>query len=958
MDDAFKNLPSGNQPDQAAIEKEYQDYLAKQNTRKSTRKALATTPTWTYAGNTTIPAGGDAGRINRVRVDPNNSSIVYACGPSGGLWKSTNGGTSWSTKTDQLLGIGTSDVAIDPTNSNILYLASGDGDGINGAFVTPSTIGVLKSTDGGVTWNPTGLHYTLQTSGPALYTVNELKINPKNTQVIMAATSFGLWFTTNGGVTWNEAQAGNFKSVEFEPGNPKVVYATTGSLTATPAAYYRSTNGGQSFTAITLPTATSAGRMQLGVSPASPNYVYVLADNLNNDAFLGLWLSTDTGKTFVEKSTTPNLLGFGNGTGGDATDGQGWYTLSIAVSPTNAAEVLVGGVDIWESTSSGTSWTRITDWNGFGKPYVHADIHGITFVPGSGTTAYCGTDGGVSKSTSVSSAWSDLSSGLEIAEQYSIGLSGSNANEWITEWQDNGTNLNNGGWSEVIGGDGMICFIDQTNNNVMYGETYQGSFEMSSNAGASFNNITNGLTETGPWATQWMQDPSSPNTLFAGLNNVWKSTNQGGSWTKISTYASTSTTIDAIAVAPSNDQYIYAAQTGAIYATINGGTNWTNVTGNLGLSNIAITKIAVDPNNPLRIWVTVSGYTAADKVFQSVTGGTTWTNISTNLPNLPANCIVYAGGGIDAMYVGTDMGVYYRDTTNTGGDWVAYTTGLPNVEISDLKIYAPSSILRAATYGRGVWQVGLYQPALTAPVAGFKAYPGKICATNTVQFTDTSTNEPTAWSWTFSGGTPATSTLQSPTITFNTAGTYSVALTATNANGNNSISQLNYITVYPNPPTPVVTQSDSTLTANPTTYPYYQWYKSGSIIGGATSYDLVESAKGGYKVIISDTNGCSSSVIFTVTVVNGINELSSLSDYVNLYPNPTTGNLQLIFDIPVSGTYTVKLSNVIGQTVYTTDMQLSGKTTRTLDLSGYSKGVYFLSVEGNNSRAVRKVVLY
>src|ERR1700739_3497665 len=194
-----RTYPTGVRPDPAVIEKDYQDYLAHQ---KNNHKAMAATPSWTYVGNVNVPSGGEAGRVNRVRFDPNNSSIVYACSPSGGLWKSTNGGTSWTTNTDQLLGIGTSDVAIDPTNSNIIYLSTGDGDGSVSAVQTPSTIGVMKSTDGGVTWNPTGLHYTLQTSGPSLYTVNELKINPKNTSIIVAATSFGLYYTSNAGVTW------------------------------------------------------------------------------------------------------------------------------------------------------------------------------------------------------------------------------------------------------------------------------------------------------------------------------------------------------------------------------------------------------------------------------------------------------------------------------------------------------------------------------------------------------------------------------------------------------------------------------------------------------------------------------------------------------------------------------------------------------------------------------------
>ncbi len=949
-----RSYPSGKLPDPAVIEKDYQNFLATQKNKQSSHKALGATGTWTYVGNTNVPSGGDAGRINRVRFDPKNTSIVYACAPSGGLWKSTNGGTSWSTNTDGLLGLGTSDIAIDPTNSSIMYLATGDGDGINGSFTTPSTIGVMKSTDGGATWKQTGLHYTLQTSGPSEYTINELKINPKNTSIILAATSFGMYYTNNAGLTWYNVQGGEFRSVEFEPGNPSIVYGTTGPLGGA-GSYYRSINGGQSFTSITLPSVSGAGRMQLGVTPAAPNYVYVFADNATNYSFFGIWLSTDTGKTFKLQSTTPNVLGFSNGTGSDATAGQGWYTLSIAVSPTSATTVLVGGVNIWESTNSGTSWTRITDWNGFGHPYVHADIHCIAFVPGSGTSVYAGDDGGVHKSTSVTSSWSDVSNGLQISEQYSIGLSGSNASEWITGWQDNGTNLANAGWSEVIGGDGMMCFIDQTNNNYMYGETYQGSFEMSSNAGASFKGITSGITETGAWVTPWMLDPQNSSTIFAGLNNVWKSTNRGTSWTKISTYATTGT-VTSIAVAPSNDQYIYTAQGGTIYSTVNGGTNWNNVSGNL--PNVAVTRIIVDPNNPLRVFVTMSGYNASDKVFMSNLGGTSWTNISTGLPNLPANCIVYAGGGIDAMYAGTDMGVYYRDTVNTGGEWVSYNTGLPNVIIADLQIYAPGNLLDAATYGRGTWQVGLYQPSALAPVANFTAFPTKLCATNTVQFTDTSANEPTSWSWTFTGGSPASSTAQSPTITYNTAGTYAVSLTSGNSVGSNSVTKTSFITVTPMPPTPVIKQNADTLTATPAGYASYQWFLNSVVVSGATSNTLVIAKKGVYKVTIADTNGCSAQgQLVVTTVVSGINEIS-INDYITAYPNPTTGNLQLAFDVPTNGEYTMNITNVLGQSIYADKLQLAGHTTKNINLAGFSKGVYFLSVEGNNSKAVKKILLY
>lgn len=944
-----RTYPTGKIPDVVAITKEYQAFLSQQD-KKSTHKLLSTA-SWTYAGNTSIPTGGDCGRVNRVRIDPNNSNILYACSPSGGLWKSSNGGTSWVPMTDQMLGIGTSDVAIDPTNSNIMYLATGDGDGIDGSYGTPSSIGVMKTTDGGVTWQQTGLNYTLQASGPSRLTVNQLAINPKNTQIILAASSAGLYYTSNGGISWISVLGGNVKSVEFEPGNPTVAYATNAN-----GGYSRSSNGGLSFKGITLPSQTGAGRMQVAVTPADPKYVYVLADNASNYAFLGIWLSTDTGKTFTLQASTPNLLGFQNGTGSDATQGQGWYTLSIAVSQTSPTTLVVGGVNVWKSTNSGTSWSKISSWTGGGGPYVHADIHSLAFLSGSGTTIYASDDGGVNKTTTTGTSWSDLSSNLEIAQQYSIGLSGSNANLWITGWQDNGTNLaSSGAWSEPLGGDGMMCFIDYSNNSYMYGEQYNGSFNMSSNGGASWKGITSGITETGAWVTPWLCDPQNPSTLFAGISNVWKSTNRGTSWSAISTFGSGGSTIVSIAVAPSNDQYIYAAESSALYATTNGGTTWTNVIGNLPGN---ISNIIVDPANPLRVWATISGYTANQKVYVTTTGGTTWTDMSTGLPNLPANCFAYQGGGIDAMYVGTDLGVYYRDTTNTAGAWVSYNTGLPNVEIADLKIYAPGSILRAATYGRGTWQIALYTPSTAAPTANFTAFPTTLCASNTVQFTDTSANQPTSWKWSFPGGTPSTSTLQNPVITYATAGTYPVTETAINSQGEDSITVSHYISVNPMPTAPSIKQSADTLFCTPANYNFYQWLKSGAPIPGATSSRLTVSATGVYRVDVSDSDKCSTYGQLVVTsIVSGINEIS-LNDYINVYPNPTSGNLQVSFDLPTDGDYELSVANVLGQTVYTNNLHIAGQSTHNIDMSGFSKGVYFLSIKGNSSSGVKKILLY
>jgi PKD repeat protein len=946
--------PSGIMPDKAAVALNYQNFLAQQASNNTAR--VLSSPLWSYIGPTSPPpGGGGAGRVNHLRFNPSNSSILYACTPSGGLWTSINGGSSWTTKTDHLYDLSCNDVAIDPTNTNVMYLATGDGDGIGGGFTTPSTAGILKSTDGGNTWNATNFNYTYSLSGPASMTVNEVMISPMDHNFIFAATSFGLYYSPDAGLTWNFILSGDFKDMAFEPFHPLKMYITTAG---SPAAFYRSTDGGLSFTKITLPNATTAQRMALAVTPADSNRVYVLADDAStNDDFLGLWMSTNQGQTFTRQSHTPNLLGFSL-TGGD-NQGQGWYTLSLAASPTNAGTVVVGGVNIWMSNNSGVSWNLNADQVGVGAPYVHADIHQLTYLPGSGSTFFAACDGGVFKTTNSGPNFGDISHNLEIAQQYCVGLSSNNANLWLSGWQDNGTNLLNGAsWVESLYGDGMVCFIDNTNNNNMYGETFNGGFHYSPNGGASYTNIAINTSELGAWVTPWQQDPAAPNTLYGGYENVWKSTNQGNVWNPISTWGVSGNSIVTLKVAPSNNQYIYAANLSTLYVTTNGGTSWTNINGTLPIGFNTLTGIAIDNANPSRVWVTFSGFSIGSKAYESDNAGTTWTDISTGLPPMPANCIVYQGSGIDAMYVGTDVGVYYRDTTTTMKNWVSYNNGLPNVEIADLKIYAPGNLLRAGTYGRGTWQIGLYNAPAVAPAANFSAYPLTICANTQVQFTDSSANQPTSWSWTFTGGTPATSTVQNPTVLYGTAGTYQVVLTATNANGNTTITKTNYIKVNPLPsPAPACQQTGDLLKCVPATYTYYQWFRSNVLIPYDTTSQFWMWQTGLFKVVVSNQFGCSiSSPSINVSVL-GINEVS-YNDEVAVYPNPATGSVNVSFNLPQEGNYVVELTNVLGQTVYTEKLQLNGPFTKTIDVSNFSKGIYMLSLNGQNTKIVKKIVVY
>jgi PKD repeat protein len=732
--------------------------------------------TWAFVGPTGAPTGGGAGRINFVRFDPANSNIIWAGAPAGGLWKSTNGGASWATNTDQLSVIGCTDLAIDPTNSNILYLATGDGD----AGDTYS-IGVLKSTDGGATWNTTGLTWTVNQGR----TISKLLIHPTNAQILIAATSNGIFRTTNGGTSWTQVQTSNsFKDMEFKPGDPNTLYATG-------TRFFKSTDNGVTWSQITsgLPTNTQTNRMAIAVTPANAAYVYVIAGDASSSGFLGLYRSTDSGTTFTQRSSTPNILGWSST--GSGTGGQSWYDLAIAASPTAQDVVIIGGVNIWRSTNGGTSWAINGHWTGSGAPYVHADIHDLIFLPGSGTTYFSGNDGGVFKTTNSGGAWSDISNNLCIAQIYRIGLSTSNAGLLITGHQDNGTNLRNGAsYVETMGGDGMDCYIDRTNNNVMYAEYYNGALERSTNGGGSWTTITSGLSGNAAWVTPWYQDPATANTIYVGYTNMFKSTNQGTTWTQLTALPTTpSGTIVDFRVAPSNNQVIYVARSTGLFKTINGGTSWTNVTAGLPTASAAISRIAVAPNDPNTVLVTFSGYSSGNKVMRSTNGGTSWTNISTGLPNLPANCITAMPGATNgAYYVGMDVGVYYIDNTFTS--WQPYFTGLANVPVFDLEIYQATGKVRAATYGRGVWEVDIYNPGTLPPVALFAQSATSVCPGTGVNFTDQTAFAPTSWSWTFPSGTPATSTAQNPTgVTWSAPGTYTVTLIATNTNGSSTYTQ-------------------------------------------------------------------------------------------------------------------------------------------------------------------------
>lgn len=870
-----------------------------------------------------VPSGGNAGRLTFVRFDPTNSNIIYVGAPAGGLWKSTDGGNTWSSNTDQLAQvIGCTDIAIDPTNTNIMYLATGDGD----AGDTYS-VGVLKSTDGGATWNTTGLSYYMANYRQ----ISKILIDPNNTNTILVATSAGVYRSTDAAATFTQTLAGSFKDMEFKPGDANTVYVCG-------TEFYKSTNNGQGFTKITsgLPVAANVSRMAIAVSPADPAYVYMIvglpAPNYGTEGF---YKSTNSGTSFT-KPSTPAL-----GT-------QQWYDLAIAVSPTTTNEIILGGqTDFLRSTNGGTSWTQ----NG---GTTHVDYHDIVFTNSS--TYFIVSDGGVFKTTNSGASWSDLSDGLQIAEMYGLGQSATNENLIIQGWQDNGTNKYTGtGWTKILGGDGMLCFIDWNNDQNMWAEYYNGAFQKSTNGGNSFSGATTGITEAGAWVTPWIQDPINASLLYSGFVNVWKSTNGGNSWTKISNFTNTATVTN-LAVSPANNQVIWACKPGGLYKSADGGATWTTIT---SVPSGNITYIACSNTDPNKAWITYSGFTNSSKVFQTDDQGITWTNLSASIPNIPVNCITYVNNSNDALYIGTDVGIFFKDATMSV--WQPFFNGLPNVIVSQLAIFYPTGKIRASTYGRGLWESELYVPGTYAPTAAFGSSQNISCQGAAMHFSDYSAGQPTSWSWSFPGGSPSTSTQQNPIVYYNTPGVYAVTLVSSNANGTDSVTYANYINIASSPQNNPATVGDQrcgpgvvNLSATGSGAGTLRWWDAqggGNVvatgsnysptINGTTTYYVDEDFPPGAVDYVGEFgNGFGAGAFFTANDIRGL--------YFDV-TNPVILNSVDVF-ANTSGDRTIEILDAQGNTYIDTTVFIpasgANTTTVTLNFTLYPGSNYFIKCRG------------
>ena len=522
----------------------------------------------------------------------------------------------------------------------------------------------------------------------------------------------GIYRSADGGNSWTQVLSGNpGDSVIFDPNNGDIAYASLGAaFSGGVEGIFKSSDGGANWVKVLDPPG-NAGNITLALAPSSSATLYAGIEDVTSGNLLGFYKTTDGGATWTLLSSTP-----------DYCTPQCGYDNVIAVQPTNPNVVFAGGAfttTLVRSTDGGATWSTLQSAQNFG--FIHADMHALAFFP-DGNTLYLGNDGGAYVTTQVTASnptFTSLNNTLGLTQFYpGISLHPTNLALSLGGTQDNGTVLYSGQatWNDVVCGDGGYTAIDPTNPAIMYATCQEIDIIKSTTGGAadSWEFMTDGIDNSDrvDFIPPLVMDPSNSQTLYFGTYRLYQTTNGANSWTAISPDLtggdSFFSVISAIAVAPHDPNTIYVGTLdNRVQVTSNAGpaATWTDISA--GLPPRVITNVAVDPADPMTAYVTFSGFTGfgdeQGHVFKTTNSGANWTDISGDLPNTPVNFLVTAPDAPKTLFVATDTGVFY--TTNSGTNWTSLVNGLPRVAVLGLALQASSRTLRAATHGRGMWDL-------------------------------------------------------------------------------------------------------------------------------------------------------------------------------------------------------------------------------------------------------------
>ena len=640
------------------------------------------------------------GRVESFYADPNDSNRIYLGSRSGGFWKTIDGGNTWVNTTDFLYAAGVNTIAVSPENPNHVFINVRNSN--NGV-----THGIYQSTDGGDTWNITNFNpENLSWGGLGTYnSIYKIAYHPTIPDLVLIGTSEGLFRSTDNLNTWTNSATGNswewdydFTQISFHPTDENIIYAATYNEDSK---IYISNDGGSTFAKSNTIVGNSSN-IKLSVSAACSNCVYVGTSD-------GIWKSTDNGQNFTLISN-PGISNYG----------------AFAVSDIDPNYMLFGDIDTHISSDEGLTFNQATYWstgnanyNTTGT-YVHADIRGSRSENG---VFWVNTDGFLCKSLDNGATW-QIYEGQSIRENYCLGLSQSNHERTISGSQDNGTSIKTeNSWIEFYGADGMEGIIHPLNDDWMIGSFQFGGKRRTKDGGLTQGGI-NPSGFDGNWIAPLLYDPNNQMRIFAMDDMVYSSDDFGSSWEQRGT-PSFSGDISRAAIAENNSNILVVSNYQAIEKSIDGGYTYTDIKGSL--PNQFITDIAFDPNDDNVIVVTYGNYNYDNnKVFITTDQGASWQNITYNLGNMPVRSIVIDHTDASTIYLGAEIGVYKKAMLENS--WSLYNEDLPNMTVLELEVMYGSNTIRAATWGRGLWEYTL---------DGRQSFPSILTTRITNQPTDT-----------------------------------------------------------------------------------------------------------------------------------------------------------------------------------------------------------------------------
>ncbi len=696
-------------------------------------------------GQTTGRTDPVSGRVPAIAVHPTNPNIVYVGTAQGGLYRTLNGGATWTPMLDDALSLVVGSVAIAPSDPTTVFVGTGES-----AFSLDSFFGVGIYRITNADTNPTISGPLNQSSaGADVFTgrsVSEIIVHPTNPNILFATTANGL-----GGI------GGSTTGAVLPAAG---LFRTSNALAASPV-----------FEKLTIQGTLNASRSAIDavIEPGNPNRLAVAVIGGGGDG--GVYLSTDAlnaTPTFTRTLTTGDGTGLGrtelaankvggvvtiyaaagtaNGTLFKSIDGgatfttavtnnfcnpQCFYDIAVAVDPNDANKVYLGGsptLPFGRSTNGGTSFTSSSTG-------LHVDTHALAVAPSDPNTIYFGSDGGIWKSVDGGTSWTSLNNSTFSATQFqSIALHPLDRNYLLGGTQDNGTEFlapDGVSWFRTRGGDGGFVVIDKNSpspTNVVAYHTFfnttgsQIGFSRATTTSPSGNPIWGGLFGCGGTANgincadsvlfyaPMVGGPGNPNTLYFGTNRLYRSENQGTTMADVSGVLPAR--ISAIAIAPQNDNIRLVGTTaGSIFvSTTAGATTMTNISGSIPARYVG--RTAIDPNNSDVAYVALNGYGLLNgqhvwKTTNLTAAAPIWTAAGNGIPDVPVNTFVIDPQNSQKLYAGTDIGVF--SSSDGGAIWTPFSENLPRVAVFGMEIQPVHRILRIATHGRGVWEYNLNQ---------------------------------------------------------------------------------------------------------------------------------------------------------------------------------------------------------------------------------------------------------